>query len=451
MDMRTLATMPNLRLAWRRVTSGLNTSYKAAYRPILEAYELAADRALADLRLRLIANAYQPITPLRTYYPKASGLQRPITYLVVEDLIVYQALANLFSSKVSSRRRRLQGRVLFSNYFASPTSPFAVDQWWRGYGAMRLRYEVLYRAGYKWVVKFDLASFYETVSHEILMRVIAPRGGSHGLTDPARDWLAAWTSPSPSGTYSHGIPQGPVASDILAECILLPIDEEMSRRFRYVRYVDDIRLFGRSEDDLKVAMVSLDRMCRELGLIPHVDKLGTSRLTSLREVRALSPTVDAYQRSFPTREMKVNEFGAELREALDPKRRTILDKTRLRFALFRAPKSARILKFILRNWPRFPEHTDAFAAALEPYSQPNLITRATSAIVRSAYPYDAVKGQAWRLLARLAPRWQLRSLSKRAIDTVKDRTTGASTCIGALIFLCRCHAVGIGPYSVFLK
>ena len=452
MDLRNLASSPSLRLAWRRVASGLNTGYKSPYRPLLEAYELAADEALADLRMRLLGHAYEPTPPLRMYYPKSSGLQRPISYLVIEDLIVYQAFANLLSRKIRDRRTRLEGRLVFSNYFDPPRSPFAVGQWWVGFAAMQVKFESLFRAGFKWVVKFDLASFYDTISHDLLLRILAPRGGSGGgLTEYARAWLATWSSPMPTRTYSHGIPQGPVASDILAECLLLPVDESMASRFKYVRYVDDIRLFARSEEEIKRGIVHLDKLCRELGLIPHVDKLGVTRLARFRDVRALTPAIDTYHRPVANRELKEHTAWDELSKALDRRRRNILDKSRLRFTLFRAPRSARILRLILRIWLRFPEHTDAFIAALEPYQRPFRITAAASSIVRSRLPYDAVKGEAWKLLARLAPRRQLRSLSKRAIDVAKDPSSGPSTQIGALAFLCRCHAFGLGHYSAFLR
>jgi hypothetical protein len=451
MDLSTLATKTNLHIAWRRITSGQNTGFKAPLRPILESYELGLAEALADLRLRLLSKAYEPTPPLRLYYPKPSGLQRPISYLVIEDQVVYQALANLFAARVLSRRKPLEGRAIFSNYLNPATSPFAVGQWWIGHAALHSRFELLYRAGFKWVVRFDLAAFYDTVSHDLLMRVIAPKGGSKDFTDQVCKWLSTWTSITSAGRLAHGIPQGPVASDVLAECLLLPVDEAMAAQFRYARYVDDVRIFARSEDELRRAIVQLDRLCRERGLVPHVDKLGATKLTRLSDVRSLAPTVDAYHQTFLGRGMKEPRAWRELQASLNPKHLKVEDKTRLRFALFRSPPSARIVRLILRIWPRFPEHTDAFMSALQQYTNAYPITPVASSIVRSSYPYDAVKGEAWKLLARLSPRWQLRSLLNRAVLTTKDATTEPSTRIGALIFLCRCHALAIGRYGSFLR
>ena len=54
MRVNQLATKKNLRLAWRRITTGGNYQYKHLCRPIYYAYEVALDANLADLRQRLL-------------------------------------------------------------------------------------------------------------------------------------------------------------------------------------------------------------------------------------------------------------------------------------------------------------------------------------------------------------------------------------------------------------
>jgi len=450
-NLETIASRPNLRSAWRRVTSALNTNYKAPYRPILEAYELASPGALADLGHRLRDNTYTPQTPLRLYYPKRSGLQRPITHLVIEDQIVLQALANIFAKATYTSRLAYEGRSVFSNYLNPSTSPFAVRQWWIGYTAMLSRFERQYRSGANWVVKFDLAAFYETIAHDLLMRTIAPRRGSRVLVDAASKWLHCWSSPVASSRYSHGIPQGPVASDVLAECFLLPIDVAMSQKHRYVRYVDDIRVFGKSEDEIRQAMVLLDRLCRERGLIPNVDKLGAVKLKTLRHLREIAPRIDTYHNAPRSQQVSESKSWEDVTSSLSPSRRVIVDKTKFRFSIFRAPPSPRVLKLVLRLWPKFPEHTDAFVSFLDQYSSSPLAAAAASAIVRSAYPYDAVKGEQWRLLARLSSITRKRALTDRALRAVRDPATGHGTRLGAMAFLCTLQAQGLGSYSSFLR
>lgn len=451
MNISSLASRGNLQLAWSRVTSGLNISYKDPYRPIVEAYELASDLCLADLRARLMAGTYAPHAPFRYYLPKASGLQRPISHLVLEDLVVLHAMANLFARQVFDVRKSIEGRYVFSNYLNPPDSPFAVRQWWIGHAEMLGRLDRLYRSGHSWVVKFDLSSFYDTISHDLLLRVIAPRGGSGELVEKAGQWLRCWTSPKSGSSYSHGIPQGPVASDVLAEAFLLGIDIAMSRRYKYTRYVDDIRVFGRSEAEIRQAMVLLDELCRERGLIPHVDKLGIVRLRNLKGLQEIAPRVDLYHRPPRLQRLPEEKVWKNLGKAMDPKRKVVEEKTLFRFTLFRAPRSSRVLRLVLRMWRNAPEHTDVFATYLDQYATSRLIPATASEIVRSNYPYDAVKGAQWLLLAKLASARRMRALVGRATRDVRSLVTGTATRRGAFAFLCAAQARGMGRHMYLMS
>lgn len=451
MDLSDLTTKHNLQSAWRRVTSALNTSYKAPYRTVLEAYELASRDALADLRTRLTSLTFTASPPLRHYYPKPSGLQRPITYLVIEDHIVLQALANLFARTIANERKPLEGKFLFSNYLNDPASPFAVRQWWLGYSQMLQRMEELYRSGYKWVVKFDLAAFYDTISHDLLLRIVAPRGRGRPLVDQATTWLHTWTSPDSQSRHAHGIPQGPVSSDILAESFMLAIDRPMARAFKYVRYVDDIRIFGNSESQIRQAMVMLDQLSRERGLIPQADKLGILRIRNLQELRGLAPRMDQYHDRIGRSQLPEARVWQGLASSMDPRRREILDKTAFRFFMFRAPRSSRILRLAIRLWPARPEHTDAFASFFSRYDESILLAQFASRTVQSRFPYDAVRGECWKLLARIASTQRLVALRARAIDIVRGADAGGAERLGALSLLCALQARGNGRYASFLR
>lgn len=452
MNFDKLTSLANLQLAWRRITSGLNTNYKSRYGLIFEAYELGVPATLKDLRARLIAQTYQPTQPLRLYYPKSSGLQRPFTFLSVEDQIVLQAFANLCANKIRSDRQPLEGKNVFSNYLESPTSPFFVKEWWIGYRALKYKIETLYKDGFTWAVTFDLAAFYDTISHDLLIKIISPRSGDQKLGDKVRTWLKAWSSTTKGLGYSHGIPQGPVASAVLAECLMFPIDQKMSSEYNYLRYVDDIRIFGKSEGEIRHAMVKLDRLCRERGLIPQVDKLGIIKLSSPKDLDKLITPFDTYSQG--TRRIPMAETRAfkMLASAIDSNGKKILDKTSLRFAIFRAPSSDRILKLILRLWLRFPEHTDAYATYLESYAgNATAPVRLAKKAVRMNYPYDSVKGEMWRILARMASPAEIKALCQDAIDAFKNSKTQPATQIGTLVFLCAAERAGLGNYSSFLN
>lgn len=51
-------------------------------------------------------------------------------------------------------------------------------------------------------------------------------------------------------------PAGLLASDFLTEAFLLPVDLKLQKLRGYLRYVDDIRLFGSTEDEVAVTSLT---------------------------------------------------------------------------------------------------------------------------------------------------------------------------------------------------
>lgn len=58
-----------------------NYQYKRLYRSVYNAYEVALEQNLNDLRQRLLGGAFEAQHPERIYLPKASGLHRPLALL----------------------------------------------------------------------------------------------------------------------------------------------------------------------------------------------------------------------------------------------------------------------------------------------------------------------------------------------------------------------------------
>jgi hypothetical protein len=149
----TFASERNLTLAWGRITTGLNHQHKRYFRHIYAAYSTALRQNLADLSRRLRLGSYAPQEPTRLFLPKASGLQRPLTLLCVEDQIVLQAVANIFAARVLMVRRSLELKAVYSNVLtAKQDSIFFLRDWRDTYEAFTKRIRDLYRKGFRWVV-----------------------------------------------------------------------------------------------------------------------------------------------------------------------------------------------------------------------------------------------------------------------------------------------------------
>lgn len=399
MILKNLSSRRNLELSWRRIITGGNYQYKRLYRSVYYAYEVSLEANLKDLRQRLLGGTFEPQHPERIYIPKASGLHRPLALLNIEDQIVLQAFANLAAKKLQGRRSSLQFKVIFSNILEKQESIFFFRRWQDTYGAFQRRIKKHFKGGMRWVGDFDLAAFYDTIPHELLLRTIYPRTKTNELQWFGR-CLETWSSDKAVSRHGHGLPQGPLASDFLAECFLLPIDLALKNKRGYTRYVDDVRLFGATEDEVRANLIELERHCRERGLIPQSGKFSIKRAQSIQDALGMLPSI-----SDPQHEgegiAKVDKAQAlsEFRAALSGKPYRVSDKTRLRFFLYRAEPDSKLLNYVLRLIPRHPEHADVFFAYLGKFEYRKPIERLCHNIIREN-PYPYVRGEAWHILAK---------------------------------------------------
>lgn len=447
MNFDKLISKKNLILAWRRITSSRDARYKAFFRHILEAYELSFDKNVEDLRRRLLNGEYVAQIPVRFYLPKPSGLQRPITLLSIEDQIVLQALTNLFAEKVRQKRSGLAGKFIYSNKLGKKDSQFFLEKWQLGFSQLKQNLKLKYKSGYVWIATFDISAFYDTIPHELLLKVLTtnPNGDLHSN---AKVWLKTWSSDRQSDQHNHGIPQGPMASDFLAECILLTIDEKMSEHYAYFRYVDDIRILGKTELEVRQALVYLDILCKSRGLIPNSDKTKIRHIASASELVEDIPNVAGYfddggetgltKKSAEKRILDAVEMGSRIK---------IKDRTLFRYILFRAPQSDDVLKVVLKAWEHHPEHTDTYVAFLENYQRSDAVVTLATRLLESKYPYDYVQGELWKLIARMGRISELQTLTQLAIDTVKNPNSRHGSRFGAHVFLCQCAKMGLGNYE----
>jgi len=451
MSLSRLFSKPNLILAWRRITSSKDVRYKNYFRHLIEAYELSYEDNIKYLYYRLKNDKYKPHSSVRIYYPKASGLQRPISLLCLEDQIVYQAIANLYAEKVRDRRQNLIGKSVYSNWLGKKNHPeFFLRDWKLGFSSLRTRMIYWYKKGYSFMMEFDLAAFYDTIPHDLLLKVIAPKGGNSELIDFISKCLKTWTSEMKSYEHGHGIPQGPIASDFLAECIMLPIDERMQLSYKYLRYVDDIRILGQSELEVQNAIVDLDILCRERGLIPSSEKTGIIKIADQNHLVEKIPAVPLYGERTSNIIVNQKDLEAEFKSAfiIENSRIKVVDKTKFRYTLFRSGPSDFLLRTVKNLWEHNPYFIDVFSSFLENYSRDDEIIYLCLEAIKSS-PYDFVRGEAWKLLSRMCYTEERKLLLDTAIQASKLKKFPA-TKIGVYIFLLGCEQCGLGRHSKWM-
>jgi hypothetical protein len=448
-----LVSIENLALAWRRVTTAANFGYKRYFRQLFYTYELASDANLGGLHDRLLGSSYAPAAPARIYVPKASGLQRAITLLTVEDQIVFQALANAFAEKIRLQRQKVVAKSVFSNQpNADPGSIFFLQNWRVGYRAYLDRIEKFFDDGFRWVAHFDLAAFYDTISHELLFRTAFPRHKPTSGKASICEWLQKWSTPRVAWPLQHGIPQGPIASDFLAEVFLLPLDERMGRKHCYVCYVDDIRLFGKTELEVQAAVRDLEMLCRDRGLIPQGKKFAITQAASAREALGSLPSIPPVGE--PSKEVAgLSPSRAEklFESAINGRPKRIQDKSRARFVLFRAAPSSQLRARVVKLMPRHPEHIDAIVHYLKQFKRSDGLVKACIEYLE-ATPYRHVRGELLQVLAPIVTKAECRRLLDAAIAIAKDTDAGVAAKWGAIVLLCRAEELGPRPlFTVHLR
>jgi RNA-directed DNA polymerase len=143
-------------------------------------------------------------------------------------------------------------------------------------------------AGYSFVVDVDLKSYFDTISHELLLELVQRRVGDIQVRRLIRAWLKAGVMEEGKVTHpERGSPQGGVISPTLSNIFLHEIDRQWCRsdgvapdNVRLVRYADDIVLLARTEQQAQAAWEQLQAQFAALQLVVNQEK---SRLTTLAE------------------------------------------------------------------------------------------------------------------------------------------------------------------------
>jgi excisionase family DNA binding protein len=224
---------------------------------------LAYEDALGD-RVAVLASAamklstpgpFDPMTVIEV--PKTPFSTRPGSDFSLDDRLAFHAavasmaprIERLLSDAVYSARLSDDVRYLHKN---------GRDQW------LKWRRETvrLLRSGYSWMVKTDVTSYFDNVEHRLLFADIDRVSTDRNVANALKRMLSEWAP-----VTARGIPQGPDVSRSLGNLYLVPVDEEMATGdWKYLRYLDDIHVLGRSRREVIEGMRTLERECRRRGL-----------------------------------------------------------------------------------------------------------------------------------------------------------------------------------------
>jgi retron-type reverse transcriptase len=410
----------NFLLAWRRITTGSNLSYKRFFRDSYLGYEVSFEANLNSLIKRIKGGAYEPQPPDRIFIPKPSGFQRPISLLSVEDQIVWQAIANILELKWKTKRAEVERKVVFSNHHG-PNPIFFFEPWKYSYLGFIARIKEIHKDN-KWTAHFDLASYFDTISHDHISNLITPKNKHSNIAEFLREVLHCWSSEKLSGRYSHGIPQGPIASAYVGEVILLDIDKPLmnaQNNFFYLRYVDDVRLFGKDEDSVRDGIIHLEQLSRNKGLVPQTKK--TSIFYADTENEAIGKDI-----SLSPEDDEKPAPKSHLLSSIDIESETITNTTKFKHFLYRGMVCPEHLDVLLRLFIKYPDLSDAFTQYFRKFQDNETIINYEVRIIKAKrFPYQYVEGNVWLLLASIDKNQmssELRSIAEKRILLPASKT-----------------------------
>ena len=230
-------------------------------------YDANLKRNLEDLHARLHRRAYRALPSRRVYIPKPDGRQRPLAVAALEDKIVQRATVTVLNAIYE------EDFLGFSYGFRPQRGTHdALDALWVGINSRKVNF----------ILDADIQSFFDTVSHDWLIRFVEHRIGDPRIIRLIRKWLKAGVLEDGVVIDSDkGTGQGSVISPLLANIYLHYIIDLWAERWRrheamgdmiIVRYADDIIVGFEHETDARRFLDAMRERLEKFALSLHPDK-----------------------------------------------------------------------------------------------------------------------------------------------------------------------------------
>ena len=223
--------------------------------------------SLLDLHGRVHRGTYRALPSRRKFIQKEDGKQRPLGIASLEDKIVQRAVVEILNAIYE------QDFMGFSYGFRPGRSQHdALDALAFGIVCTKV----------SWIVDADVRSFFDSISHDWLIRFVEHRIGDPRMIRLIRKWLKAGVMEGVEWSPSAiGSPQGSVISPMLANIYLHYSFDLWADRWRhrnalgkvvFVRYADDSVAGFQHEHEARRFLEDLHERMKKFALSLHPEK-----------------------------------------------------------------------------------------------------------------------------------------------------------------------------------
>lgn len=363
-----------------------------------------------DVLVKYFDFGQNPRRGLPVPVPKTSLTVRPAVSLRPVDRIAYQGLVDLFCV---DEMADLPDFVCGWCYKRNPNSPDDLV----GNSTEWHRYESLlekeWNDGSRFVLATDIAGFFQSIPHSLLRERLS--GIQSELRTTLLRFLQIW---NPTGI---GLPQRVLASSLLANLYLEPLDEVLSG-YRAIRWMDDIVIFCDSRREAVRAMLRIQEALGQTSLLLNGQK---TFLVPFDEADFLLRLIRNRQIEYRLEvdpdegQVALGEAWETLVEELESADRTQFSFCVTRFAEHEITDPAEV---ILDNLGRIPHVSDHVSRYLRSQlDDPDVLERVTRFL--RGYNNQFV-WQEYRLATLF---WHADSLSEEQLSFVRNRAGNSST------------------------
>jgi group II intron reverse transcriptase/maturase len=222
---------------------------------------------IEDLHTRVHKGTYRALPSRRVYIPKPDGKKRPLGIAALEDKIVQQAVSEVLTA-------------IYETDFYDFSYGFRPD---RGcHDALDALYVALEREKISWVLDADIQGFFDSISHEWMLRFLECRIADKRVLRLISKWLKAGVLEN--GTVQStdvGTPQGAVISPLLANVYLHYVLDDWVEWWRnqyatgdviIVRYADDFVMGFQHKHEAELFLNALRNRLSAFALNLHPEK-----------------------------------------------------------------------------------------------------------------------------------------------------------------------------------